>query len=273
MNLLHRVGIRLGASVVIEFAGIAIESGNRRDVGLLARRGGFCCVRGQLFCVGRLAEAALDDGRVGLIPELMPHTHCDSPMRHGAVRIAMSNAHEFLFRLFVPEGVEQRDAAGERLLHRRGAGDGEMHRAQLRGGEIFVVMVLVVIGESGVGEGGERGQRKQQQRRHAKRCMATPRMDVIRILVMGRLRVKRAFGWCGYAVHKRVRLRLVTPPEGTEFGSVKVVGINVSYTPPPSPPKKPKIFILLELRARDRDFGCKILSCKDLYVKSGGIRS
>ena len=39
-----------------------------------------------------------------------------------------------------------------------------MHRAQLRRGEIFVVMVLIVICESGVREDGERGQRKQQQK-------------------------------------------------------------------------------------------------------------
>ena len=84
VHFLHRIGISFGARVVVEFVGVAIESGNRRDVRFLARRGGFSGPRPAL-CGGRLTEATLDDGGVGLIPELMPHAHGDSPMRHGAV--------------------------------------------------------------------------------------------------------------------------------------------------------------------------------------------
>ena len=75
-------------------------------------------------------------------------------MRHGAVRIVLGDLEEFLFGFFVPERVQQGDSAGEGLLHRRGAGDGEVDGAELRLGEVFVVvMVFVVIV---VGKGGQR---------------------------------------------------------------------------------------------------------------------
>ena len=82
---------------------------------------------------------------------------------------SLRDLQEFLFRLFVPEGVQQRDAAVERLLHRRGAGDGEMHRAQLRRGEIFVVMmILVVVGETG------KAKKAMKSRRQANRFIESP---------------------------------------------------------------------------------------------------
>ena len=79
----------------------------------------------------------------GFIPELVPHAHGDSPMRHGAVGIVFGNLEEFFFGLFVPEGVQQGDSAREGLLHRRSAGDREMDRAELRLSQIFVVVMIL----------------------------------------------------------------------------------------------------------------------------------
>ena len=75
-------------------------------------------------------------------------------MRHGTVRVFVGDLHEFLLGFFVPERVQQGDAAREWLLRRRRAGDGEMDRAELCLGEIFVMVVIFVFVV--VGEGGER---------------------------------------------------------------------------------------------------------------------
>jgi hypothetical protein len=42
-------------------------------------------------------------------------------MSHRAVRIVFRDIDEFFFRLFVPEGVKEGDAASEWFLHRVGA--------------------------------------------------------------------------------------------------------------------------------------------------------
>ena len=90
--------------------------------------------------------------RVGLIPELVPQAHRHAPMRHGALGIIFRDLHKFLFRFLVPERMQQRDAALERLLHRRRAGNRKMHRAQLGLGEIFVmvmIFIFLVVGKRG----------------------------------------------------------------------------------------------------------------------------
>ena len=81
-------------------------------------------------------------------------------MRHGAVRVVVSNVEEFLLGFFVPEGVQQGDSAGEGLLHRCGAGDGEVDGSELGLGEVFVVVVVFVVIVVIV-SGGEGGQSEQ----------------------------------------------------------------------------------------------------------------
>ena len=64
-------------------------------------------------------------------------THGHAPVCHGASRILLGNLHEFFFRLLVPEGMKQRDAAFESLLRWRRARNREMNRAQLFRGQIL----------------------------------------------------------------------------------------------------------------------------------------
>ena len=130
VNLLHRVGVRLGASVVLEVLGIAVEGCDGRDIRLLARSGR--AVSG--FRRMNFVEAVLDDLLVRLVPQLVPQAHGQSPVRHGAVGIASGNLHEFFFCLFVPKRVQQSHAALEGLLHISRAGDREGDRTELRRG-------------------------------------------------------------------------------------------------------------------------------------------
>jgi len=81
---------------------------------------------------------------------------------HGAVGIVLGDVQEFLFGFLIPEGVQQRDAALERLLHQSGAGNGEMDGSELGLVEIFVVMVIFLVV---VGGGGERWKDKEQGKR------------------------------------------------------------------------------------------------------------
>ncbi len=75
-------------------------------------------------------------------------------MCHGTARIILGDLQKLLLGLFVPERVQQCDSAREWLLHRRGAGYGEVNRPELSLVEVFVVvMVFIVIV---VGEGRER---------------------------------------------------------------------------------------------------------------------
>ncbi len=113
------------------------------------------------FAAFDFLQAARDHLDVGLVPELMPEAHGDAPMGHGAVRVVFGDLEEFLFGFFVPEGVEQSDSAGEGLLHRRGAGDGEVDGAELRLGEVFVVMVMFVFVVGERGECAEEGEEQQ----------------------------------------------------------------------------------------------------------------
>ena len=69
-------------------------------------------------------------------------------MRHDAMRIVHGDLRKLFFRLFVPEGVQQRYSTLEGLLHIGRAGNGEVYRAQLRGGQVFMVRVgLIVVGD------------------------------------------------------------------------------------------------------------------------------
>ena len=96
----------------------------------------------------RLAQATGNDLRIGFVPELMPQAHRHSPMRHRAVRIVLGDLEEFLLRLFIPERMQQGNAALKRMLYRSRACSGEVHGAQLRFGEVLVMlMIFVVIGE------------------------------------------------------------------------------------------------------------------------------
>jgi hypothetical protein len=82
-------------------------------------------------------------------------------MRHGAVWSIDGNLHEFLFCLFVPEGVQQSYASLKRLLDFRVARHGKSDCAQLCGGEVFVMVALVIISNRGLSEGGERKKEKK----------------------------------------------------------------------------------------------------------------
>jgi len=75
-------------------------------------------------------------------------------VRHGAAGIFAVDLLELLLRFFVPEGVQKRDPAFKRFLHRSCAGHREVNRAKLLVGEAFMVMLaMFVIGESERGEG------------------------------------------------------------------------------------------------------------------------
>src|ERR1700691_904607 len=99
-----------------------------------------------------------------MIPKLMPQAHRRAPMRHRATGIVHRYLLEFLRRFFVPERVQQGDAAFKRLLHSRRAGYGKDHSPQLCRVKIFVMMMaLLVIGNGRGGKNREsNGTRKKQ---------------------------------------------------------------------------------------------------------------
>src|SRR5579862_4660697 len=103
----------------------------------------------------------------------MPETHGDSPVGHGAVGVVLGDVEEFLFGLFVPEGVEQGDSAGEGLLDRRRAGDWEVDGAELSLGELLVVMMIFVVVFVVVGEAKE-VTRNEKSSKQARRFMVHP---------------------------------------------------------------------------------------------------
>jgi len=107
----------------------------------------------------------LDDFGVGMIPELMPQAHRHAPVGHGAVRVVCGDLVELLFGFFVPEGMQQGDAALKGLLHSRCARSGEGDGAELRGGQVFMMrMVLVVIGKSDGGDENKTGEKHQRRK-------------------------------------------------------------------------------------------------------------
>lgn len=74
---------------------------------------------------GRLG-AASEFFRLGSLPDRMPVGHRDSPVGHGARRIARRDAAEDAARLLVEKRVEEGDAALEVRRDLRGAGDGQI---------------------------------------------------------------------------------------------------------------------------------------------------
>ena len=118
-------------------------------------------------------QAALDHFGIGVVPELVPQAHGHAPMRHDAVGIVEGNLRKFFFRLFVPERVKQRHAALEGLLHIRRARDREGDGAQLRGGQIFMVMLgLFIVSNGSAGKTSKKEQRGKD--RHKTRFIANP---------------------------------------------------------------------------------------------------
>jgi hypothetical protein len=81
-------------------------------------------------------------------------------VRHRATRVVFGDLHELLFRFFVPEGMEQSDSSGERLLHGLDTGDGKVDGAELSLSKVFVMMVIFVI----VGCGCEAEQADEQKK-------------------------------------------------------------------------------------------------------------
>ncbi len=102
VDLLHRVGIGLGASFVIQCLRVAVKGGDGRQIRLLARGGG--TVGG--LCFVNFVQATLDVVGIGLVPELVPQAHRDAPVGHHTARIVDGNLLKFFFCLFVPEGVQ-----------------------------------------------------------------------------------------------------------------------------------------------------------------------
>ncbi len=143
VDLLHRVGIGLGAGVLVHFVRVGVKSLDCGDIKPFARGG----VLGQLFSGIGFAQATCDDLGIRRVPQLMPDAHGNSPMRHGAVGIVFGDVEEFLFRFFVPEGVQQRHAALERLLLRCRARNGEVDCSELRLVQGFVVVVFFVVSD------------------------------------------------------------------------------------------------------------------------------
>ena len=98
---------------MLQFFGVVVKGFDGGDVRLLARSG----MATSAFRLMNFVQTALDHLGLWMVPELVPQTHRDTPVRHGAVRIVGPNLLELFFRLFVPEGVQQGDAALEGLLH------------------------------------------------------------------------------------------------------------------------------------------------------------
>jgi len=120
--------------------GVAVERGDGGDVRLLTGVGLVLC------CLAGLVRAARNDLGIGLVPELVPQAQGHSPVRHGALRIVLRDFQELLLRLLIPERVQQCDSALEGLLRRGLAGNREVNRAQFGGGQVFVVMLVLVVG-------------------------------------------------------------------------------------------------------------------------------
>src|SRR5579872_1612663 len=70
---------------------------------------------------------------VGRPPQFSPVCHRDSPVRHRASRVSRSYTAEFLLRLVVPKGVQQRNRCVEFDLGRGATCDEEVNGAELVG--------------------------------------------------------------------------------------------------------------------------------------------
>src|SRR5262249_46320942 len=126
---------------VIELVRVPIVRVDRRDVVLLARG------RGQAARFLEGGSALLQHRRAGRLPERIVDAHRDAPVGHRAIGVAHGDRGERLYRLLVPEGVEQRDRALEIRLD----------RGRARGGEVYGAELLTVVGEGAGGTDQHRG--------------------------------------------------------------------------------------------------------------------
>ena len=113
-NLLH--GLRVGrrALLVIHFAVLAIKSAESFDVIAFALRS--CADCASLL---KQVPAALQIYSIRPAPKLVIQAHGLSPVGHCALWIVFRNLLELLVRFVVPEGMQQRNASLEWLLHAR----------------------------------------------------------------------------------------------------------------------------------------------------------
>src|SRR5580692_5975149 len=137
MGRRHGLAVHAGSILIVALLA-AVELVHGSDVVTLAIGLGMQRSRGLDLFVPQL-----DRSCVGLVPELVPDAHGDSPMGHRAFGIVLRDLLEFFLRFLVPERVQQRDTAFEGLLHLRRARYREMYRAQLIGRQAFVVMALI----------------------------------------------------------------------------------------------------------------------------------
>jgi hypothetical protein len=103
------------------------------------------------------------------IPERTPFGHSDCPLSHGALRVRRGYGLKLLEGLFIPKRVNQGDAALERRLHGRDAGDGHVNGAKLFNyfigvAAIGAVVMMLLCGEAGCG--GEKSKDEKVNRLH-----------------------------------------------------------------------------------------------------------
>ena len=99
---------------MIALLGVGIEGVDRGNVASLA-----ISFRMERFRFFYLGQASFDGGLVRIVPKLMPQADGHSPMGHGTMRIIFRDLLKLLGCFFVPERMQQRDTAFERLLRRR----------------------------------------------------------------------------------------------------------------------------------------------------------
>src|SRR5271163_4635624 len=90
------------------------ETSECRHIGALA--GGLCRVLPRHL---HLPPSRRGRSLTGPIPYLVENAHRNSPVRHGAIRIAPRDLLELPLRFLVPEIMQQGDAAYELSAHRR----------------------------------------------------------------------------------------------------------------------------------------------------------
>src|SRR6185437_13199827 len=134
VNAFHGVGVGVRALLVIELIGIAVKDGKGVNIfafgcGFWFEFGGFV----QQICT--LPEVIF----AGPVPELMIERHGLSPVRHGTVRIMLSNSFELVISHFIFEGMQQSHRLLKGLLYLRRAGSGERDAAHgVAGHEVMV---------------------------------------------------------------------------------------------------------------------------------------
>src|ERR1700691_1780307 len=115
VNLLHRIRVsprpRLMTRVPLLRSLMRIKHPRRRNIIALPLR-----LSLRLLSLLQLRGPARNHILLGPIPQLMPQTHSDAPMRHRAPRVLLAGLSESLLRLLIPEGMQQRDPLLKSLL-------------------------------------------------------------------------------------------------------------------------------------------------------------